>query len=80
MTFPLCRIAENPGITKFSTRRQTSKFLHADRLYTRTAFDTQIAAMVCGYGDPTVMKRWSKICDVELDKSSCLSNWSSDAR
>ena len=40
-------------------------------------FDTQIAAMVCGYGDSvsyeTLVK---KICDVELDNSSRLSNWS----
>ena len=40
-------------------------------------FDTQIAAMVCGYGDTVSYETLvNKICDIELDKSSRLSNWS----
>lgn len=39
-------------------------------------FDTQVAAMVCGYGESVGYERLVKeVLGVELDKSECLSNW-----
>ena len=76
---PFVELLKNPGITKvFHSGRQDIEILYMlTGFIPEPLFDTQIAAMVCGYGDSvsyeTLVK---KICDVELDKSSRLSNWS----
>lgn len=76
---PFVELLKNPGITKvFHSGRQDIEILYMlTGFIPKPLFDTQIAAMVCGYGDSvsyeTLVK---KICDVELDKSSRLSNWS----
>lgn len=39
-------------------------------------FDTQIAAMACGFGESISYERLVKaILNIELDKTDCLSNW-----
>ena len=39
-------------------------------------FDTQIAAMVCGFGESVGYERLVKaVFGIELDKTDCLSNW-----
>ncbi len=39
-------------------------------------FDTQVAAMVCGYGESVGYERLVKeVLGVEIDKTECLSNW-----
>jgi len=39
-------------------------------------FDTQIAAMVCGFGESVGYERLVKaVLNIELDKTDCLSNW-----
>ena len=76
---PFVELLKNPGITKvFHSGRQDIEILYMlTGFIPEPLFDTQIAAMVCGYGHSvsyeTLVK---KICDVELDKSSRLSNWS----
>ena len=72
-------LLRNPQITKvFHSCRQDIEILYKlTGFIPEPLFDTQIAAMVCGYGDSvsyeTLVK---KICNIELDKTSRLSNWS----
>ena len=72
-------LLHNPKITKvFHSCRQDIEILYKlSGFIPEPLFDTQIAAMVCGYGDSvsyeTLVK---KICNIELDKTSRLSNWS----
>lgn len=72
-------LLRNSKITKvFHSCRQDIEILYKlSGFIPEPLFDTQIAAMVCGYGDSvsyeTLVK---KICNIELDKTSRLSNWS----
>ena len=76
---PFFKLLHNPQITKvFHSCRQDIEILYKlTGFIPEPLFDTQIAAMVCGYGESvsyeTLVK---KICNIELDKTSRLSNWS----
>lgn len=73
-------LIKNPEITKvFHSGRQDIEIIYNMGGFIPTPiFDTQIAAMVCGFGEAvsyeTLVK---KICGISLDKSSRLSDWSS---
>lgn len=76
---PFFALLKNPNITKvFHSGRQDIEILYKmTGFIPEPLFDTQIAAMVCGYGDTVSYETLvNKICDIELDKSSRLSNWS----
>ncbi len=76
---PLWALFDNPAICKvFHAARQDLEIfsLLAGRLPTYLA-DTQIMAMVCGYGDSVSYETLvNKICKAQLDKSSRFTDWS----
>lgn len=70
---------KNPNITKvFHSGRQDIEILyHLGGFIPTPLFDTQIAAMVCGFGEAVSYETLvNKICGISLDKSSRLSDWS----
>lgn len=72
-------LIKNPDITKvFHSGRQDIEILyHLGGFIPTPLFDTQIAAMVCGFGESVSYETLvSKICGISLDKSSRLSDWS----
>lgn len=72
-------LIRQPRITKvFHSGRQDIEILYQLGGFIPTPlFDTQIAAMVCGFGESVSYETLvNKICGVSLDKSSRLSDWS----
>ena len=72
-------LIKNPDIIKvFHSGRQDIEILHHLSGFIPTPlFDTQIAAMVCGFGESVSYETLvNKICGISLDKSSRLSDWS----
>lgn len=77
---PFFALLKNPGITKvFHSCRQDVEILYLlSGFIPKPLFDTQIAAMVLGYGDSVGYEHLVKdVLQIELDKSSRLSDWSS---
>ncbi len=76
---PLYALFRDPGVVKvFHAARQDLEIFHVDAgLIPHPLFDTQVAAMVCGYGDQvgyeTLVRRIAK---AQLDKSSRFTDWS----
>jgi len=71
---------KKPQITKvFHSGRQDIEIIYNMGGFIPTPiFDTQIAAMVCGFGETVSYETLvNKICGISLDKSSRLSDWSS---
>lgn len=71
-------ILHNPQIVKvFHSCRQDIEILYKlTGFIPEPLFDTQIAAMVCGFGEAVSYETLvNKICGIELDKTSRLSNW-----
>ncbi len=69
----------NPDITKVfhSAYQDLEIFLHLFGEVPEPLFDTQVAAMVCGYGSNISYSNLVKdICRAKLDKSQQFSNWS----
>ena len=77
---PLYEIFQNDKIVKvFHAARQDLEIFYLDSgIFPYPLFDTQIAAMVCGFGDQvayeTLVRQLTK---KTLDKSSRFTNWSS---
>ena len=77
---PLYEIFQNDKIVKvFHAARQDLEIFYLDSgIFPYPIFDTQIAAMVCGFGDQvayeTLVRQLTK---KTLDKSSRFTNWSS---
>lgn len=75
---PLFELMSNKNVVKvFHAARQDVEIFHnLGGLIPTPMFDTQVAAMVCGYGDQvgyeTLVRRISK---AELDKSSRFTDW-----
>lgn len=72
-------LLKNPDIIKvFHSGRQDIEILYnMSGFIPMPLFDTQIAAMVCGFGESASYETLvSKICGISLDKSSRLSDWS----
>jgi ribonuclease D len=76
---PLYALFRDPGVVKvFHAARQDLEIFHVDAgVIPAPLFDTQVAAMVCGFGEQasyeTLVK---KIAKAEVDKSSRFTDWS----
>ena len=75
---PFWELMQNQNVVKvFHSCRQDVEIIHhLSGKVPSPLFDTQIAAMVCGFGESVGYERLVKnILDIELDKTDCLSNW-----
>ncbi|HVG49019.1 MAG TPA: ribonuclease D [Rubellimicrobium sp.] len=76
---PLYALFRNPEVVKvFHAARQDLEIFFVDAgIIPSPLFDSQVAAMVCGFGDQvsyeTLVRR---ICKAEVDKSSRFTDWS----
>ena len=76
---PLYKVFKNPNVVKvFHAARQDLEIFYLDSgIFPYPLFDTQIAAMVCGFGDQiayeTLVRQLAK---QTLDKSSRFTDWS----
>ena len=76
---PILRLLYNPNITKVfhACRQDMEIFFNLTKKIPYPVFDTQIAAMVCGYGDAISYDKLVKqIVEIEIDKSSRFTDWS----
>lgn len=76
---PFIELLKNQSQIKvFHSGRQDIEILyHLSGFIPTPLFDTQIAAMVCGFGEAVSYETLvNKICGISLDKSSRLSDWS----
>jgi ribonuclease D len=76
---PLFQLMANPNITKvFHAARQDVEIMwNLAKLIPSPLFDTQVAAMVCGFGDQVSYGDLVQtITKVSLDKSSRFTDWS----
>ena len=75
---PLYELLENSDVLKVfhAARQDIEIFFHLTGAVPTPIFDTQVAAMVCGYGDSIAYDALAKrIADVHIDKSSRFTNW-----
>ena len=75
---PLFQLFTNQGVLKVfhAARQDIEIFVHLSGEVPRPIFDTQIAAMVCGYGDAVGYERLvSDIANVSIDKSMRFTDW-----
>ncbi len=76
---PLYELFQNPDVVKvFHAARQDLEIFFVDAgIIPAPLFDTQVAAMVCGFGDQVSYETLvRKICKAEVDKSSRFTDWS----
>ncbi len=76
---PLYGLMANPAVVKvFHAGRQDIEIFHAQAdIIPQPMFDTQVAAMVCGFGESVSYGNLVKrIVDVDVDKSSRFTDWS----
>jgi ribonuclease D len=76
---PFFELMANPAITKvFHAARQDLEIIwNLAKIIPAPLFDTQVAAMVCGYGDQIAYGELAQsLCKVTLDKSSRFTDWS----
>ena len=76
---PLFELMANTGVVKvFHAARQDIEIMwNLAQMIPAPLFDTQVAAMVCGYGDQVSYGDLTQqICRVGLDKSSRFTDWS----
>ncbi|TCV72699.1 ribonuclease D [Neorhizobium sp. R1-B] len=76
---PFFELMANPAVTKvFHAARQDIEIVyHLGNLVPHPIFDTQVAAMVCGFGDSVSYDQLvSRIKSVHIDKSSRFTDWS----
>lgn len=72
-------LMRNPKVTKvFHAGRQDIEILwYLDKCIPSPVFDTQIAAMVCGYGDSVSYEQLAHdLANAKIDKSSRFTDWS----
>jgi len=76
---PLFELMAAPVLKVFHAARQDIEiFHHQGGVIPAPLFDTQVAAMVCGYGEQVGYETLvRKIAKVELDKTSRFTDWSS---
>ena len=75
---PVFELLNDPKITKVfhACRQDMEIFFHLTENTPKPVFDTQIAAMVCGYGDAISYDKLVKqLLDIEIDKSSRFTDW-----
>ena len=76
---PFYELLARPGIVKVlhAARQDIEIFSQQGGVIPEPLFDTQIAAMVCGFGDAASYETLArKIAKVEIDKSARYSDWS----
>ena len=76
---PLYDLFRNENVVKvFHSARQDLEIFWVDAgIFPSPLFDTQVAAMVCGFGDQVGYETLvRKICKVGLDKTSRFTDWS----
>jgi ribonuclease D len=76
---PFFELMANENVVKvFHAARQDIEIVwHLAKIIPAPLFDTQVAAMVCGYGDQIAYGELAQsICKVTLDKSSRFTDWS----
>jgi len=76
---PLYELLANPAVLKVfhAARQDIEIFFHATGQVPQPIFDTQVAAMVCGYGDAASYETLcNKLAGVQIDKSSRFTDWS----
>ncbi|MBY6200516.1 ribonuclease D [Maritalea mobilis] len=76
---PLYELFRNPSVVKvFHAARQDLEIFHVEGdVVPAPLFDTQVAAMVCGFGDQVGYETLvRKIAKASLDKSSRFTDWS----
>ena len=76
---PLYKIFLDSDIVKVfhAARQDLEIFFHDKNIIPSPLFDTQIAAMVCGFGEQVGYETLVRsICKVNLDKSSRFTDWS----
>jgi ribonuclease D len=68
----------NPGVLKVfhAARQDVEIFFHLTGLIPKPVFDTQVAAMVCGFGDAVSYETLAgKLAGAKIDKSSRFTDW-----
>ena len=76
---PVFQLLNDPAILKVfhACRQDMEIFFHLTKNTPKPVFDTQIAAMVCGYGDAISYDKLVKqLLGIEIDKSSRFTDWS----
>ena len=76
---PLFRLLSDPKVVKVfhAARQDVEIFYNLAKVVPAPMFDTQVAAMVCGYGEQVGYETLvRKIAKAELDKSSRFTDWS----
>jgi ribonuclease D len=76
---PLWRVMADPAVLKVfhAARQDIEIFLHLTGSVPRPLFDTQAAAMVCGFGDSVSYETLiARLTGARLDKSSRFTDWS----
>jgi len=76
---PLYKLFQNPDVVKvFHAARQDLEIFFVDKqILPKPFFDTQVAAMVCGFGEQVGYEKLVRaICNTGLDKSSRFTDWS----
>jgi len=76
---PFLELMANPDVVKvFHAARQDLEIVwNLGKLVPAPLFDTQVAAMVCGFGDQVAYGELAQtICKVAIDKSSRFPDWS----
>lgn len=76
---PLYALMNNPSVLKVfhAARQDLEIFFHATGSVPHPIFDTQVAAMVCGFGDSVSYEALvSKFANARLDKASRFTDWS----
>lgn len=76
---PVHRLLANPGVIKVfhAARQDIEIFYHQGRVIPEPFFDTQIAAMVCGFGEAASYETLvRKLAKADIDKSARFTDWS----
>lgn len=76
---PLFELLANPSILKVfhAARQDVEIFLHLSGSVPNPLFDTQVAAMVCGFGDSVGYETLaSQLAKARIDKSMRFTDWS----
>src|ERR1051326_3295200 len=72
-------LLKSPGIVKVlhAARQDIEIFYHQGGVVPDPLFDTQIAAMVCGFGDAASYETLTRnLANAEIDKSARFTDWS----
>jgi ribonuclease D len=75
---PFYRLLASPGIVKVlhAARQDIEIFYHQGGVIPDPLFDTQIAAMVCGFGESASYETLArKLAHAEIDKSARFTDW-----